>query len=115
MVRVEGGSDKPERRRAVEMTELRIGWKTKGRFPARSSVPWKSRKGGEIPPFPQLRRILIHRTKTGEPENESYGKVEIQNPDSHFPTAPKSLRRKEGASLIHSFSPQATHAKQRGR
>ena len=40
------------------MTELWIEWKTKGRFPTRPTAPWKSRRGGEIPTFPQLRRFL---------------------------------------------------------
>jgi hypothetical protein len=28
-------------------------WKSKNRFPTLPTAPWKSRKGGEIPTFPQ--------------------------------------------------------------
>src|SRR5450759_4292662 len=95
------------------MTKLWIEWKTNGRFPTRSTVPWKSRKGGEIPTFPQLRRLLSHAQKTGEQKTEGCGRVEIQNQDSHFSTAPKAC----GARKVpgqHPFAPDATHTKQRG-
>src|SRR5450759_2179488 len=95
------------------MTKLWIEWKTNGRFPTRSTVPWKSRKGGEIPTFPQLRRLLSHAQKTGEQKTEDCGRVEIQNQDSHFSTAPKAC----GARKVpgqHPFAPDATHTKQRG-
>src|SRR5450759_4218537 len=95
------------------MTKLWIEWKTNGRFPTRSTVPWKSRKGGEIPTFPQLRRLLSHAQKTGDQKTEGCGRVEIQNQDSHFSTAPKAC----GARKVpgqHPFAPDATHTKQRG-
>jgi len=41
------------------MAELWKAWKTKSRFPTLSTAPWKSRKGGEIPTFPQLRLFLV--------------------------------------------------------
>src|SRR5450759_1610808 len=97
----------------VSAEELWIEWKTNGRFPTRSTVPWKSRKGGEIPTFPQLRRLLSHAQKTGEQKTEGCGRVEIQNQDSHFSTAPKAC----GARKVpgqHPFAPDATHTKQRG-
>ena len=52
------------------MTKLWIEGKTNGRFPTRSTVSWESRKGGEIPTFPQLRRLLSHAQKTGEQKTE---------------------------------------------
>ncbi len=45
------------------MAELWKAWKTKSRFPTLSTAPWKSRKGGEIPTFSQLRLFV------GESEN----------------------------------------------
>ena len=95
------------------MTKLWIEWKTNGRFPTRSTVPWKSRKGGEIPTFPQLRRLLSHAQKTGEQKTEGCGRVEIQNQDSHFSTAPKACGARK-VPAQHPFAPDATHTKQRG-
>src|SRR5437867_3809927 len=43
-------------KRAVEMAERWKAWKSKNRIPSLSTAPWKSRKGSEIPTFPQLRR-----------------------------------------------------------
>jgi hypothetical protein len=39
--------------------------KPKAGFPLDPQHPWKSRKGGEIPTFPQLRRFPSHTQKTG--------------------------------------------------
>ena len=39
-------------------------WKTRGRFSTLSTAPWKSRKPGEIPTFPQLRRGGMGKWKT---------------------------------------------------
>jgi len=64
-----------KRKRAVEMAGLWKAWKAKNRLPPLSTAPWKSRqKAGEIPTFPQLRRLRR-------------GKVENQKQVSHFPTA----------------------------
>src|SRR5450759_1108923 len=95
------------------MTKLWIEWKTNGRFPTRSTVPWKSRKGGEIPTFPPLLRLLSHAQKTGEQKTKGCGKVEIQNQDSHFSTAPKACGARK-VPAQHPFAPDATHTKQRG-
>jgi hypothetical protein len=66
-------------------------------FPPFSTPPWKSRKGAEIPTFPQRRRLLDY-VPDGAEEEELVcgGKVEIQKQDSHFPTAPMACgARKE--------------------
>jgi hypothetical protein len=63
-----------------------------------STPPWKSRKGGEIPTFPQRRRLLGWTVREGAEAEELVcrGKVEIQKQDSHFPTAPMACgARKE--------------------
>src|SRR5450756_1311207 len=88
------------------MTKLWIEWKTNGRLPTRSTVPWKSRKGGEIPTFPQLLRLLSHAQKTGEQKTKGCGKVEIQNQDSHFSTAPKACGARK-VPAQHPFAPDA--------
>ena len=49
-------------------------WKSQTRISPLPTAPWKSRKTGEIPTFPQLRR-------------RGDGKVENQEQVSHFPTA----------------------------
>jgi hypothetical protein len=54
-------------------------WKTKSRFSTLPTAPWKSRKPGEIPTFPQLRR-------------SAHGKVENQNQVSHFSTRASRIR-----------------------
>jgi len=61
-------------KRAVEMAEWWKAWKSKTRISPLPTAPWKSRKTGEIPTFPQLRR-------------RDGGKVENQEQVSHFPTA----------------------------
>jgi hypothetical protein len=61
-------------KRAVEMAERWKAWKSKTRISALPTAPWKSRKTGEIPTFPQLRR-------------RGGGKVENHEQVSHFPTA----------------------------
>ena len=49
--------DHPMRTRgAVEMAGRWKAWKSKSRIPTLPTAPWKSRKTGEIPTFPQLRR-----------------------------------------------------------
>ena len=40
----------------MEMAERWKAWKTKIRFPKLPTAPWKSRKSGEIPTFPQPRQ-----------------------------------------------------------
>jgi hypothetical protein len=61
-------------KRAVEMAEWWKAWKSETRISPLPTTPWKSRKTGEIPTFPQLRR-------------RDGGKVENQEQVSHFPTA----------------------------
>jgi len=56
------------------MAERWKAWKSKSRISPLPTAPWKSRKNGEIPTFPQLRR-------------RDGGKVENQEQVSHFPTA----------------------------
>jgi hypothetical protein len=56
------------------MAEWWKAWKSKDRISPLPPTPWKSRKTGEIPTFPQLRR-------------RDGGKVENQKQVSHFPTA----------------------------
>src|SRR5208283_4377971 len=94
------------------MTEPWNGWKAKTRLPTRSTAPWKSRKKREIPTFPQLRRRgpFWMRTKANR-RNETVGrgKVEIQNQDSHFSTAPISLRRKEENHFTNNKSKSRLH------
>src|SRR6266481_5602534 len=71
-----------KRKRAVEMAGLWKAWKAKNRLPPLSTAPWKSRqKAGEIPTFPQLRRLRR-------------GKVENQKQVSHFPTAFSYMKEK---------------------
>lgn len=72
------------------MTELWIEWKTKSGFPTRPTAPWKSRQGGEISTFPQLRRFVGRVPKQEDRKLRAVEKMEIQNRDSHFPTAPKA-------------------------
>ena len=40
----------------MEMAGRWKAWKAKGRISTLPTAPWKSRKTGEIPTFPQLRR-----------------------------------------------------------
>jgi hypothetical protein len=54
----------------------------------------KGRRDSHIPTAPTTRSYLSEPRQTGG-RNGDRGKVEIQNQDSHFPTAPISLRRKE--------------------
>jgi len=86
-------------KRAVEMPGLWKAWKAKGRLPTLSTSPLEiSPKAGEIPTFPQLRRVLHVSDRTaGRKESGSVGggKVEIQNQDSHFSTAPTACGSKE--------------------
>ena len=56
------------------MAEWWKAWKSNSRISPLPTAPWKSRKTGEIPTFPQLRR-------------RGGGKVENQKQVSHFPTA----------------------------
>jgi hypothetical protein len=75
--------------------------KRMARFPLFSTPPWKSRKGGEIPTFPQRRRLFelgsgrSYRRRTGVPWKSG-------NPKAGFPLSHRTdgLRRKEGASLL---------------
>src|SRR6185436_6162224 len=46
--------------------------------------------------FPELKRKAQKQRR-----NVGHGKVEIQNQDSHFPTAPTCLRRKEKNGRLH--------------
>jgi hypothetical protein len=78
------------------MTERWKAWKTKSRFSTLPSAPWKSRKGGEIPTFPQVLLPSPPSNKTGEGgRTVGYGKVEIQRQDSHFPQ-PRKLPAAQG-------------------
>jgi len=80
------------------MAELWKERKAKKRLSSLSTAPWKSRPQREIPTFPQLRRRGPYLLNKGKPQEEFIwvgGKVEIQKQDSHFPTDPISLRRKE--------------------
>jgi hypothetical protein len=80
------------------MTERWKAWKTKSRFSTLPSAPWKSRKGGEIPTFPQ---VLLPSpslpTKPGKAEEqramEKWKSKEAGFPLSHSPES--CLRRKE--------------------
>src|SRR5262252_9539123 len=48
----------PKKKRAVEMPGLREAWKAKGRLPTLPTSPLEiSPKAGEIPTFPQRRRL----------------------------------------------------------
>ncbi|HZL69734.1 MAG TPA: hypothetical protein VFC29_20670, partial [Candidatus Limnocylindrales bacterium] len=76
------------------MTKLWIEWKTNGRFPTRSIVPWKSRKGGEIPTFPQLRRLFRHAQKTGEQKTEAQGRCLLNIPSPPMLPTPNSEEAK---------------------
>ena len=67
------------------MTGRWKAWKTKDRFPKLSTAPWESRQHREIPTFPQPRLFSSLGQKTSHRTGD-YGKVGIQNRDSHFPT-----------------------------
>ena len=71
--------------RTVEMTGYGKRGKPKAGFP---SFPTALGNRYAIPTFPQSRR-------------RPRGKVEIQNQDSHFPTAQNRLRRKEKNCRLH--------------
>src|SRR6202049_157848 len=81
--------------RTVEMAERWKAWKTKIRFSTLPTAPWKSRKGGEIPTFPQLRRFVPRAKKTGD--RKKCGPWKSGNPKAGFPLShsPDSRRRKE--------------------
>ena len=91
------------------MTEPWEEWKTKGRFPTLPPAPWKSCQRREISTFQQLRRLLSLLTWSQLNRQESLtaggGKVDIQNQDSHFPTAPKACGSK--VKNLHSNLPGA--------
>ena len=79
------------------MTERWKAWKTKSRFSTLPSAPWKSRKGGEIPTFPQvLLPLPLSQQNRGRRKNNGLWKS--GNPKAGFPLShsPEScLRRKE--------------------
>ena len=77
------------------MAERWEAWKTKIRFSTLPTAPWKSRKGGEIPTFPQLRRFVPRAKKTWD--NKKCGLWKSGNPKAGFPLShsPDSRRRKE--------------------
>jgi hypothetical protein len=63
-------------------------------------TPWKSRKSGEIPTFPQLRRRFTHREAKQE-ESKECGPWKSGNPKAGFPLShgPGSLRQQGGNPL----------------
>ena len=77
------------------MAERWKAWKTKIRFSTLPTAPWKSRKGGEIPTFPQFRRFVPRAKKTGD--RKKCGLWKSGNPKAGFPLShsPDSRRRKE--------------------
>src|ERR1700693_200478 len=77
------------------MAERWEAGKTKIRFSTLPTAPWKSRKGGEIPTFPQLRRFVPRTKKTGD--RKKCGLWKSGNPKAGFPLShsPDSRRRKE--------------------
>src|SRR5215831_3689453 len=63
-----------KRGRAVEKPGWWKLWKTNPRFPTVPTAPWKSRKSGGIPTFPQLRRRLpISHPKQENPLRQAEG------------------------------------------
>src|SRR5262249_49906259 len=63
-----------KRRRAVEKPGWWKLWKTNPRFSTVPTAPWKSRKSGGIPTFPQLRRRLpISHPKQENPLRQAEG------------------------------------------
>jgi hypothetical protein len=87
----------------VEMAGLWKAWKAKGRLTPLSTSPLEiSPSTGEIPTFPQLRRVLVvsERRASKELRSVGRGKVEIQEQDSHFSTAPRACDSKEEGILL---------------
>src|SRR5262249_23720434 len=82
-----------KRRRAVEKPEPWKLWKTNPRFSTVPTAPWKSRKGGGISTFPQLRRLL---------------------PISH-PQQEKPLPQAEGAQQGRSGEPDSSRVNKTGQ
>jgi len=78
------------------MAEWWKAWKSKSRISPLPTTPWKFRKTGEIPTFPQLRR-------------RDGGKVENQEQVSHFPTAFSWVLNEEKTK-----KPPTASAKKRG-
>jgi hypothetical protein len=70
-------------KRAVEMAEWWKAWKSKTRISPLPTGPWKSRKTGEIPTFPQLRR-------------RDGGKVENQENEEKNKKPPTASAKKRG-------------------
>jgi len=85
------------------MAGLWKAWKAKGRLTPLSTSPLEiSPSTGEIPTFPQLRRVLVVSERRASKELRSVGraKVEIQEQDSHFSTAPRACGSKEKGILF---------------
>jgi hypothetical protein len=102
----------------VEMPGLWKAWKAKGGLPTLSTSPLGiSPRAGEIPTFPQLRRLLpISGRNSSQKESGSvgHGKVEIQNQDSHFPTAPTACGSKEDKHVLKKKTGRASTARRAG-
>jgi hypothetical protein len=98
MRRVVGAKTKqPAEKRAVEMAGLWKEWKAKSRLPTLSTSPLEiSPRAGEIPTFPQLRRLLPISERTAHKKgigSVGRGKVEIQNQGFPLFHRPDSLRQ----------------------
>jgi len=92
----------------MEMTGYGRGGKPKAGFPRRPQ-PLEI-AAAAISTFPQPRRFT-HRSKSKAKSRRTVcdGKVEIQNQDSHFPTAPTACgARKEIVSwtVVHGWKPE---------
>ena len=86
------------------MPGLWKAWKAKNRLPTLSTSPLGiSPRAGEISTFPQLRRLLAISGRTAGKKrigSVGGGKLEIQNQDSHFSTAPTACGSKENDHLL---------------
>jgi len=59
-------------------------WKANGTLPTVPTPPWESRKGSEIPTFPQRRRLLDSRS--GRTQSKRTGaRWKTGNPKTGFP------------------------------
>jgi len=81
-------------------------WKSKSRIPTVPTGSWKSRKGGEIPTFPQLLLFgLVYTINNYGGRTVCGGKVEIQKQDSHFPTAPMACGARKKILKVSTMCP----------
>lgn len=87
--------------RAMEMAGRWKAWKSKSSFPTLSTAPWKSRKGGEIPTFPQ-------------PQAAVYSLIPNRKTRGRWMTMMKHMQMPTGIAIGGQFWPQPAFSRRAG-